>query len=636
MKDNAKNTVNKKRISQIIESYLFRICLMVFLLYVVVVFISQVIYTREESLNLIEAYVKDFSKTTEKDFLKTQLKDYTATFRERLEDNMSHLKDSPDEELLNRWLQDIVTFNSEIVTEVNVFDSNGINIYSSAPENIGYDMHFGKQASEFLCLLNGTNYYEQDFRTISSDKTKVMKYAGMPLSNGKGFFQIGISEKRYNEWKDYFFAEEVRHRRVGLSGHMVILNSDFQCIGSTEDAFTGDTLHSTDILPKNEYEYKRSVVKIKGTPRFLVATLSDGYYILGGIPVSKTLQTIKAEIISTFFLITILLICIFIYLSKNLNASVVKSILTINYSLTKIIEGDLTEKVDVDSSIEFEELSNGINHTVERLNLMIEEADKRLDKELEAAHVIQSTSLPNVFPPFPNRKEISLFAIMDSAKKVGGDFYDYYMLSENRLAFVMADVSDKGIPAALFMMRAKAAIKALAVTGIEVNEVIAKTNEELIKNNEAGMFVTVWLGFLDLDTGLISYVHAGHTYPFVIRNGRAVKIKQKRDFIVGGMPGIKYTKQEFLLLPNDTIFLYTDGVTEAFDTSLEEYGDKRLEKALLSCDAENAGADSDEYCEKICNYVRNDVAAFSNDAPQSDDITLLCIKYNGKEYPEKV
>ncbi len=626
--------MNKKtsqnRISNIIRSYLFKIFLIVILLYSLIALTSQLIHTSHQTLDLIEAHIRDVSKTTDEDFLKTQLKDYTATYCESLENNIDIMKDTGNEDLIDLWLQDMVKLNSEIVTEINLYDSNGINIHSSTPENIGYDMSLGEQSSEFLCLLNGTDYYEQDFQNTSSDQSKVMKYAGMAFSNGQGFFQLGISEEKYKQWKEESLSEEVRHRRIGLIGYIAILNSDFECIGSSGDSFNGIAIKNTDILPKKEGEYKRSVSKIDGTDSFSVATNKDGYYIVGVFPVQEAIKSVKRAIIITFLLVVVLLITVFISLSRNLNTSVVKSILNINASLAKITGGDLTEKVAENTSLEFEELSTGINRTVERLNHMIEEAAQRLDAELETARVIQSTSLPNVFPPFPSRKEISLFAMMDTAKKVGGDFYDYYMLSENRLAFIIADVSDKGIPAALFMMRAKTAIKALAVSGMEVDKVMERANEELVKNNEAGMFVTVWIGFLDLDTGMLNYVHGGHTCPYLIRDGIASKIKQERNFIVGAMSGIEYTNQEFQLLPNDTLFLYTDGVTEAFNINKDEYGDERLEKTLSKCDLENAMSDPDEYCEKMCHSVRSDIVAFSDNVAQSDDITILCIKYRGQ------
>lgn len=217
--------------------------------------------------------------------------------------------------------------------------------------------------------------------------------------------------------------------------------------------------------------------------------------------------------------------------------------------------------------------------------------------------------------------------MMDTAKEVGGDFYDYYMLSGNRLALIIADVSDKGIPAALFMMKAKTVIKALAVSGLEVDEVMTRANDELVKDNEAEMFVTVWIGFLDLETGLISYVHAGHTCPMLIRDDGVSMIKQKRNFIVGGRAGIKFLKQEFQLLPGDTVFLYTDGVTEAFDKDQNEYGNERLEKILLQKEKGDAAADPNKFCEELCHLVREDVSAYAGEVPQSDDITMLALRY---------
>ncbi|MCR5453069.1 MAG: SpoIIE family protein phosphatase [Lachnospiraceae bacterium] len=623
--------IPKKRISNIIRSYLFRVFLIVLLSSSLIAVAGQLIDTRQESMELIEANIKDVVKTMDEEFLKTQLKDYTAAYCKRLENNIYTMKDILNDDIINLWLRDMVKLNSEIVTEINIYDSNGINIYSSEPENIGYDMSLGKQSSKFLCLLKGTDYYEQDFQITSSDRSKVMKYAGMAFANGEGFFQLGISEEKYKQWKEESLAEEVRHRRIGFIGYMAVLNGDFECIGSSENEYNGMTLDNTDILPENEGEYKRSTANMDGSTCFLVVTLKDGYYILGSYPVKETMKTVLRYIIISFIIIVILLISTFAALSGKLDTGIVKPILNTNDSLAKITEGDLTERVTESSSLEFEELSTGINRTVERLNQMIEEATRRIDMELETARVIQSTSLPNVFPPFPNRKEISLFAMMDTAKKVGGDFYDYYMISENRLAFVIADVSDKGIPAALFMMKAMSVIKTLAASGLEVDKVMERTNDELVKNNEAGMFVTVWIGFLQLDTGMVNFVHAGHTCPYLIRNGRVSKLRKNRDLIVGSMPDVEYQNQKFQLLPNDTLFLYTDGVTEAFDINLAIYGEERLKKALTQCDSENQMTGPDEYCEKICRFVREDISAFSKDADQADDITLLCIKYRGND-----
>lgn len=615
------NKSENRKIGVIIERYLLRVFVIVSVLAVLSVILFHAIYSRQYSFSLIDEYIRDVCEKTDEDF-NTGLKEDTTKFGEMMEDELESVSDE--------WLVSMVELNSGIISEINVIDSNGIIINSSVPEYVGFDMSSGDQSAEFLCLLNGTDYYVQEFRGNSYDESIVMTYAGKSFSNGNGFLQLGVSEDKYHERMEKSFSEEVRHRRIGLIGYIVVLNENYECIGSTQDVFNGKTLKNTEILPEGE-EYKESRAKINGAECYLVATKKSDYYIIGGFPVSESGKLGLVYSIITCVIILVLLICIFVSLSKNLRIRVVNCIENINASLGRIMEGDLNERVNETSSVEFESLSEGINSTVDRLNQMIEEANLRFDEELEMARVIQSTSIPIVFPPFPQRKDIGLFAMMDTAKKVGGDFYDYYMLSGNRLAIVIADVSDKGIPAALFMMKAKTVIKSLAVSGIEVDEVMIRTNDELIKANEAEMFVTVWIGFLELDTGLIKYVHAGHTCPMLIRDGSVSMIQQKRNFIVGGRPGIKYLKQEIQLKPGDTVFMYTDGVTEAFDINKEEYGNERLEAALLETVQDNTPADPNEYCEKVCKSVRESVAVFSADVPQSDDITMLCLKYVGSD-----
>ncbi len=610
-----------KKISSIIRIHLLQILLTVFALSMVVVIIIQGIFSREYAYVLIEEYIRDVSDETDDDF-HDYIKDTVDAFHQDFEDELDDISDE--------WLEDLVRLNPELMSEINVVDENGIIVYSSVPEYVGFDMNSGEQSAEFLCLLNGTDYYEQTFRGNAYDESIVMAYAGKAFDNGRGFLQIGLSEDKYYELVEKTYQEVVRHRRIGLIGFIAVLNKDFECIGSTHDMFNGSKKIDPSLLPENEGEYRKSKGKIDGTDCYVVATLKDGYYIIGGFPVSESRRSERIDIIIMTLIIVLLLICVFFTVSKSLHVRVVKCIEDIHASLAKITGGDLTERVDVKSSLEFEELSEGINDTVEKLNQMIEEADKRLDKELEMARVIQSTSIPNVFPPFPKRTDIGLFAMMDTAKEVGGDFYDYYMLPGNRLALIIADVSDKGIPAALFMMKANTVIKALAVSGLEVDEVMTRANDELVKDNEAEMFVTVWIGFLDLDTGLISYVHAGHTCPMLIRDGEVSMIKQKRNFIVGGRAGIRFLKQEFQLLPGDTVFLYTDGVTEAFDKDHNEYGNERLENILLKEEESNASADPNKYCEELCELVREDVASYAADVPQSDDITMLAFRYMGK------
>ena len=208
---------------------------------------------------------------------------------------------------------------------------------------------------------------------------------------------------------------------------------------------------------------------------------------------------------------------------------------------------------------------------------------------------------------------------MDTAKEVGGDFYDFYLLGENKLAFLIADVSSKGIPAAMFMMTAKTLIKGLAESGIEPSEVFTKANNKLCNNNEAGMFVTAWLGIIDLNTGLLKYVNAGHNPPLIKRSGEIFEFLQvKPNLFLAGIENIKYKTYELQLYPEDEIFLYTDGVTEASDVSNILFGEKRLLKSLN----ENHNLSVTQLCHK----VKKDVDKFVGDAKQFDDITLLSVK----------
>ncbi|MBQ5681882.1 MAG: SpoIIE family protein phosphatase, partial [Peptococcaceae bacterium] len=232
--------------------------------------------------------------------------------------------------------------------------------------------------------------------------------------------------------------------------------------------------------------------------------------------------------------------------------------------------------------------------------------------------------LPSVFPPYPNRKDFSIFASMDAAKEVGGDFYDFYLLDENHLAFLVADVSGKGIPGAMFMMTSKTLIKSYAESGLAVNDIFTQVNAQLCENNEADMFVTAWMGILNLESGLVRYANAGHNPPLVRhKDGSYEYLKGKANFVLAGMEGVRYKEQQLQLQPGDEIYLYTDGVTEAHDSNKQLFGEERLRASLN----ETAGMTTDEICKK----VKKDVDVFQGEAEQFDDITMLCIHWNEVE-----
>ena len=246
---------------------------------------------------------------------------------------------------------------------------------------------------------------------------------------------------------------------------------------------------------------------------------------------------------------------------------------------------------------------------------------ERISTELQMANQIQESMLPSIFPAFPERKEFDIYAIMDPAREVGGDFYDFFLIDEDHLCVVMADVSGKGVPAALFMMISKIILQSCAMLGRSAGEILTKTNEALCSNNKMEMFVTVWLGILEISTGKVTAANAGHEYPVVMRDGRFEIVKDKHGLVIGGIDGIKYREYEMQLAPGDKLFLYTDGVVEATRNNNELFGTARMLKAL------NRMASGRPY--EILRSVRSAVDDFVGDDEQFDDLTMLCLEYRG-------
>ena len=277
--------------------------------------------------------------------------------------------------------------------------------------------------------------------------------------------------------------------------------------------------------------------------------------------------------------------------------------------------GDLSEDVI--------ELAQEIDEYVDKIQHITAEKE-RIGTELALAEEIQASMLPRKFPPFPDRHEFDIYAVMDPAREVGGDFYDFFMTDDDHLCLVMADVSGKGIPGSLFMMISMMIIKNNTMLGLSPAEVLKAANEALLVNNEAEMFVTVWIGILEISTGKLTAANAGHEYPAVKKPGGCYELyKDKHCFVVGAMEGMKYTEYEMQLDPGTSIFVYTDGVPES--TSKEEvlFGTDRMIEAL--------NREPDACPEKILANVRESIDEFVLDAEQFDDLTMLCIQYNGAE-----
>ena len=289
----------------------------------------------------------------------------------------------------------------------------------------------------------------------------------------------------------------------------------------------------------------------------------------------------------------------------------------------------LISDLQVNTNDELQDLCESLKKMESDLNLHIENlknvtAEKeRIGAELNVATHIQKSMLPRIFPAFPERQEFDIYATMDPAKEVGGDFYDFFMVDDRHLAIVMADVSGKGVPAALFMVIGKTLIKDHTQPDRNLGEVFTEVNDLLCESNSEALFITAFEGVLDLVTGEFSFVNAGHEMPFICRAGGHFEAhKIKPGFVLAGMEGMRYTAGTMTLNVGDKIFQYTDGVTEATDANDNLYGMDRLAAILNKV--------SDKTPTEILPAVKEDIERFVGDAPQFDDITMLCLEYKSQ------
>ncbi|MBR3796087.1 MAG: SpoIIE family protein phosphatase, partial [Clostridia bacterium] len=448
------------------------------------------------------------------------------------------------------------------------------------------------------------------------------KYAGVRLQRG-GFVQVGYGAERFQQDIDEFVVGVTRNRHVGSGGCIIIVDEEWNIV-SDRMGNEGKNLDVTGLWidTSSMSENKVFVADVYGQSCYCMYQTTEGYHIVAVMPRSEAALSRNVSVGVTTAMQIMVFAALFIMVFMLVKRLVVNNIYQINDSLSAITEGRLDTVVNVRSHVEFDELSNDINATVDTLKRYIADAAARIDAELTFAKAIQYSALPSVFPPYPGRKEFDIHAAMFTAKEVGGDFYDFYFLNEDTLAFLIADVSGKGIPAAMFMMQSKTLLKSCAESGMSVEAVFTTANAKLCEGNEAGMFVTAWMGLLNVKTGQLTFANAGHNPPLLRRaDGSFEYLKSRAGFVLAGMEGIRYRKNELQLNPGDQIYLYTDGVTEAMDAAQTLYSEQRLLNLLNTHHGACAQA--------ICEAVKADVDAFVGKAEQFDDMTMLCLNYAG-------
>ena len=550
--------------------------------------------------------------------LSLALDDVTADIHDASDQNLLSLAHKVVGELYSDDLNAIA--EKYDVAEISIIDDDGFIVESNVPEFVGFDMASGEQSAAFLCLLEGAEEYVQDYGPITSDPSIQRKYAGVKLASG--FLQVGYDAEQFQREIDTRVMAATRNRHVGQTGYLMICDADYQIVscpnGITQQPLAQDVECAG--IPQEDVTF---FMTMNGVPSYSRYRTAEGYYIISVLPEKEAMELRNIALYVNSFMEILVFAVLFGIIYLLIKRVVVNRIKSINSSLAKITGGNLDEVVNVRSNAEFASLSDDINSTVNTLKHYIDEASARIDKELEFAKNIQSSALPCTFPAFPKRKDFDIYASMDPAKEVGGDFYDFYMTGTDTLHFLVADVSGKGIPAAMFMMRAKTELKSLTESELPLSDVFTHGNEALCEGNDAGMFVTAWQGSIDLTTGLVQFANAGHNPPLVRRgDGRFEYLKSRAGFVLAGMEGVRYKTQELQLAPGDIIYLYTDGVTEATNADNQLYGEDRLLAAVNALEFENM--------QELCAHVRADVDAFVGEAPQFDDITMVALRYIGQ------
>ena len=504
----------------------------------------------------------------------------------------------------------------EEIAEIYDVDARGIVVGGS--RLAGADMHAGEQSSFFLRLLepDGPETLAQPDMPRTSDG-KVFKYAAARYPDGSGYLEVGWSEERFLKYLRQRAWGYTRSWHIDERGFIVFVDPSGTVTSHADMSLAGKSLReATGLDPAAIPTGTVFRATIAGTEMFCLAGPVRDHLAILADPADDVFASRNRFMPRMAAIQLAVFAALFALVSLMLRQRVAGAVSRIGDALRRIAAGDLAGRADVRTSLEFAELSDNINATVDALRAAAEERVKRIDAELELARTIQRAALPG---DFPSGEGFRVDAAMQAAREIGGDFYDFFRLGDSRLAFLVADVSGKGITAALYMMTAKTLLKDKLLALRDPAAALAEANAELCANNPANMFLTAWVGVLDPGTGEVVFANAGHNPPALVAAGRRVRfVTGKSGPVLAFREGIPYRAHALSLAPGDALFLYTDGVTEALDAKNALFGEERLAAALEAVEDPEPHA--------LCTVVRAAVAAFAEGMPQADDITVLAVR----------
>ena len=506
------------------------------------------------------------------------------------------------------------------IAEIYDVDTRGIVVGGS--RLVGEKVR-GEQWSEFLRLLDpdGPESMSQPDRPRTSDG-KVFKYAAVRFPDRSGYIEVGWSEERFLRFLRQRAYGYTRSWHIDERGFIVFVDRDGIVTSHADMSLAGKTLlEATGLDPAAVPTGTLFRATIGGERMFCYAGPVRDYLAVLADPAADVFASRNRFMPFIAAVQLVVFSLLFLFVSGMLRSRVAGSVRRIGDALRHIAGGDLGGRVDERSCLEFSELSDNINSTVDALRDAAEERVRRIEAELELGRTIQQAALPT---DFPAEEGWRLAASMESAREVGGDFYDFFPVGDTHRAFLVADVSGKGVTGALYMMNAKTLLKDALLADPERDPAAALTraNDELCANNPAEMFVTAWVGVLDLETGRVAFANAGHNPPLRLREGAAPEwIREKSGCPLGCFEGVAYKRRELALGPGDALFLYTDGVTEAMDLAGALFGEDRLASTLAAADSREPRA--------LDVAVHAAVSSFAAGAPRADDLTVLALQWLG-------
>lgn len=543
---------------------------------------------------------------------------------------------------LNRQLKQIA--DDTVLDEIWITDEKG-HAYLRNRANIDFtfspDPKQQPQASAFWPLLTGkAKSVVQEAHQREID-TEVFKYVGVAGVDKPRIVQVGYNANFLRQLRQRMGLTRLVNQLVSAGGIIAIrvLDKNMDTVEYAERVEGGKLPEPTARELANFRELAsqgHSDAYLEGSLLKVVAPIGqEGGELQGGaIVVDLPTDHIRAAIQNRIRLAIVLSALVLsigsviaIFGAKTISAPITE----LTAMTQRIAGGDFTQRIAISAKNEIGALAGSFNEMTRRLNESIENlktttaAKERIESELKIAHEIQMSMVPKIFPPFPERNEFDIFATLVPAKEVGGDLYDFFFLDDDHLCFAVGDVSGKGVPASLFMAVTKTLFRATAATSIAPGEILARLNAEICRDNESCMFVTFFCAVLNIRTGQVDFSNGGHNRPYHLHGGAPQALENPGGRALGIAEQSRYASGRLMLAPGEALLLYTDGVTEAMDASETFYSDQRLKRFLASHGDSSPG--------QMIGDLVGEVRQFVGAAAQSDDITVLALRYFGISQP---